>query len=444
MNLEKFKWGGMSLNEKVSRIKKYKCSNDKFSCGVQRLNKDWLFDMLKESIKEYIINKAKLKDFQKNPFFYLYDFGDINYKLNLLNSYATDNISIYYAMKANSNLEVLSYIGKHPKIKGVEIASVGELEKALGLFEPSQIIYTGPAKRPYELEASLKNRIRFLSAESLTEVYRINDLAAKQNIEKQDILIRINPNFEIKNSLKKMGGISSKMGIDEDKIKEALEEIVKLNNINVIGFHVFAASGILKYKDLLEYVDYVFGLITKIESTFKQKFSIIDFGGGLGVDYSGGSKMFDVKNFFNDLNSLVSEYKFESKELVLELGRFIVAESGYYVSQIVDIKESKGKKHILVSGGTNHIRLIKKHPIYIIPMSDAKIYSGQPSVKNEFVEIEGPLCFGEDKIDDDVYIEEANIGDLVVVSHVGAYGYSVASLEFLVHPKPIEYILNEV
>lgn len=397
---------------------------------------------MKDNIREYIGKQAKSKRFETTPFFYLYDMSVVAHKLDLLKKNGPDNVSLYYAMKANSNPAVLKFIKKRPHVKGVEIASAGELIKALKYFKHDQIIYTGPAKRPYELELSVRNKIRFVSVESLTEAYRINDLVKNLGGSPQNILIRINPNYEIKNSLKKMGGCSSKMGIDEDKIFSAVEEICSLPHCTVLGFHVFAASGVIEYRDLLDYVQYIFRLINKIEKELQKEFRIIDFGGGFGVDYSGSQKEFDIEAFFRGLKELVDRHQCGNKELVLELGRYIMAESGYYVAQIVDIKESKGKKHVLASGGVNHIRLIRKHPIFVIPVHSDSVYPHQPTIANENVEIEGPLCFGEDKIDAEAYIQEARIGDLIVISHVGAYGYNVASLEFLCHPKPYQLVKN--
>lgn len=397
--------------------------------------------MLKSNIKEFAIKRAKCNEFYKEPFFYVYDSSDIDEKLKSLEPYIGDNVSLYYAVKANSQIDLLEYVKNKRSIKGIEIASVGELHMIKELFPFEKIIYTGPAKREYELTQSIINRIRFLSTESETELYRINTLAQKFGVAKVDVLVRINPNFEIRNSLKTMGGKSSKMGIDEDKISELLKRILSLENINIIGFHVFAASGILDYKNLIEYVEYIFKTIARIEIELGRKFRVIDFGGGIGVDYQGLGRKFDVKMFFQSLQEMVKKYHFEEKELVLELGRYLVAESGYYVAQIVDIKESKGKKHVILSGGVNHLRLIRKHPIEIISMNKPEIYSGQPVVDQEYVEIEGPLCFGEDIIDENIFLPHAAIGDLVVVSDVGAYGYNVASLEFLHHAKPKEYFI---
>lgn len=397
---------------------------------------------MNDAIRDYIGEQAKSKKFGTLPFFYLYDTSDIGHKLDLLKKNALNNVSLYYAMKANPNSKILKFIKKHPAVKGVEIASSGELTKALKHFKHDQIIYTGPAKRPHELEQSVKNKIRFLSIESLTEAYRINGIVKAAGSGRQNILIRINPDYEIKNSLKKITGCSSKMGIDEDKIVCALEEIQRLPYCNILGFHVFAASGVLDYRDLLDYVEYIFGLVRKIERSLGKEFSIIDFGGGFGIDYSGSQAQFNLEGFFGGLKKLVEDWQYGDKELVLELGRYIMGESGYYVAEIVDIKESKGKKHIITSGGVNHIRLIRKHPIFVLPAHRAAVYNQQPSIAREHVEIEGPLCFGEDKIDADAYIAEARIGDLVVISHVGAYGYNVASREFLCHPKPYEVIKN--
>ena len=397
--------------------------------------------MLKENIREFILKKSNEDEFYKNSYFYVYDSSDIKDKIKSIESYIENNISLYYAMKANSQFDLMNYIKSKNIIKGFEIASVGEFNIAKELLPYEKIIYTGPAKREYELEVSIKNKIRFISVESETELNRINLLAEKLKVEKVDVLLRINPNFEIRGSLKTMGGKASKMGIDEDKIFKILKHGFYLKHINIIGFHVFAASGIIDYKYLIEYVEYIFKLVTSIESEFQQEFKIIDFGGGIGVDYEGKGRKFDLKMFFCLLQEKIQGYNFNDKEFVLELGRYFVAESGYYVAQIVDIKESKGEKYVVLSGGVNHLRLIRKQPISIISMNKPEVYKGQPKVDHEYVKIEGPLCFGEDIIDDNVFLDRAEIGDLLVVSDVGAYGYNVASLEFLHHSKPKEYFI---
>ena len=116
------------------------------------------------------------------------------------------------------------------------------------------------------------------------------------------------------------------------------------------------------------------------------------------------------------------------------------------MTEIIDIKDCKGQKHIVCAGGVNHMRLPiatdRKHPVYIIERNIPDIYEGQTIVQNEKVDIEGPLCMTEDKISWDEYIENARIGDLVVLTQSGAYCYSASTLWFLSHKLPEEIILK--
>ncbi|MEW6620686.1 MAG: alanine racemase [bacterium] len=392
---------------------------------------------MENRIKEKIIRIAQQKSFTNKPFFYLYDIKKIKKQLSMLKQSILPNVSIYYAIKANSNKEILKIIKNNKVIKGFEVASVGELEKALTEVEAAQVLFTGPGKRVPELFEAVKQRIRFINVESLTEIHRINQIAQEQKVGKVDILIRINPNYRIQNSVLEMTGFSTKLGIDERYIPEVIEQIKKIDHINVKGIHVFAASGILDYNVIVDYIKYIFNLVSWLERDV-QKLDIVDFGGGLGIDYFSTGKKFDTSAFFSELNDLIIKYKFQNKEFILELGRYIVGKAGYYVSEIIDIKESYNKKQVILSGGINHLRLIKKHPFTIIHMAKDCVYEEQPFVNKNVVDINGPLCFNGDKLYDDLFIDCAHIGDLFVVHLVGAYGYNMASLNFLEHPKPEE------
>ena len=403
---------------------------------------------MKEVINAKTINFIKevynRPDIIDNPTCYIYDLGIIKKNVELLEKYAPSQISLYYAMKANSNKKIMSFIRNFNFVKGIEIASSGELGKACKFYKANEIIFTGPGKTEKELELSIKNNIRLLNVESVVEAIRINNIAEKLNVDKVDILLRINTNYYITDAYASMAGISTKMGIDEDKYIDSFSIINKLERVNVKGIHVFAASGILEYKSLIKYVDYVFQLSTKLEKA-TGKIDIIDFGGGLGVDYSNKNRIFDVQEFFKELSILINKYQLNEKELIMELGTYIVANAGYYTSKIIDIKEIKGHKHIITAGGVNHmglpIEMRKTLPVNIIPMNNNKLYDKQTNVYNETADISGPLCMDRDKLTCDVYINNANIGDIIVYKQSGAYCYSLSVLEFLSHPYPEEIII---
>ena len=139
-------------------------------------------------------------------------------------------------------------------------------------------------------------------------------------------------------------------------------------------------------------------MVKKMEN-LGERIDIIDLGGGLGVDYTDNNISFDTKKYFIELKKLIDEYGFTNKEFILELGCYLVASAGYYLSKIVDIKESKGYKHIILAGGLNHIptaTLNGKHPFKIISMNQKKLYANQIEVIDEIVDIDGPLCTAED------------------------------------------------
>ncbi len=399
-------------------------------------------------IESYIRDAFKSNpEVVSNPTCYIYDLETISDEINEIERYKLDNVSLYYAMKANPNSEVLSHILKADVVKGIEIASIGELEKAIdvGLEDTSRVLFTGPGKTPYELREALRRHIRFINVESVVEAIRLNEIAKEEGLTNVPILLRVNINYFIDGVYEHMAGASTKLGMDECRFFEDYKIIRKLHNLNVCGLHVFAADGVLDYKVLLKYADYVFRFVKKAEEIMGD-IGVIDFGGGIGIDYTKSNQRFDTKSYFEGLKELVTEFGFENKEIILELGKVIVGRAGYYVTKIIDIKDCKGEKHIVTAGGVNHMRLPiasgRKHPVYIIPMGEEKLYEGQPVVENENVDIEGPLCMTEDKISWDEPIEKANIGDIVVLTQAGAYCYSASTLWFLSHQLPLELIVE--
>ena len=399
---------------------------------------------VKKRILDYFNKDKRIID---NPTCYFYDLVQISRQIKQIQNYAGKNVSLYYAMKANPNKEVISHVLSHECVKGIEIASTGELDIALdsGLESTDRILFTGPGKTPAELERVVRDKIRFINVESLVEAIRINEIAKKLNVDKVDILLRVNIDYFLDGASEHMAGISTKLGIDQKVFLDTFKEIQKLSHLNVCGLHVFAADGVLDYNVLLKYAENVFKYVKEIEHIIPN-IQVLDFGGGFGLDYTKENKEFDTKSFFEGLDELVHEYGFENKEMILELGKYIVGSAGYYVTEIVDIKDCKGQKHIVCAGGVNHMRLPiatdRKHPVYIIERNMPDVYKGQTIVQNEKVDIEGPLCMTEDKISWDEYIENARIGDLVVLTQSGAYCYSASTLWFLSHPLPEEIILR--
>lgn len=395
-------------------------------------------------IKDKIQSLARGEQAGKS--FYLYDTRPMAAKIAELKKLMPAQVDIYYALKANPHAEFLK-TAKDAGAKGIEIASKGEGEKAIAAgFTYDQILFTGPGKSEAELIWSVENGLHTIHIESLTEAHRLNQICEKRG-KTQDILVRVNPNFDIHGAQTKFSGDSSKFGIDEDIFRNVLGDILALPHLNFKGLHVYAASGVLQVEDLLENCRRVFNLAREIEGKYKDlQCDIIDFGGGFGIDYMETGADFSVEIYAAELQKMIDSYGFQDRRFVLELGRYLAADSGWYITDILDIKNSLGKKQVICRGGSHHFRrpvaLNINHPLVIIPQNKPKIFEAQESVKDEFVYIGGPLCNGSaDKLaPKGAQIKEANIGDILIVGYAGAYGYSMSHLDFLSHPHPDEVI----
>lgn len=391
------------------------------------------------------VNKYAAEPGQRS--FYLYDTNVMREKIAQLNSILPDSVDIYYAMKANPHMAFLIAAGES-EIAGIEIASLGEAKKAVGAgFDTRALIFTGPGKSPEELSWSVSNHVETVHIESLTEAHRLNNICGELG-QSQDILVRVNPNFHIHGAQANFSGDSSKLGIDEKRLDDILPQILELPHLNFRGLHVYAASGVLEIADLLKNCDLVFNLAKKIEAQYPDVFChVIDFGGGFGIDYLQTGRHFSPQAYAAGLSELITRFRFGDRRFVLELGRYLTADAGWYCTEILDIKESLGKKQIICAGGAHHFRrpaaLAINHPLTIVPMHSPKVFAGQEMVENESVFIGGPLCNTADKLaSKDIHIDRAEIGDFAVFSLAGAYGYSMSHLDFLSHAHPREIVIG--
>jgi diaminopimelate decarboxylase len=378
--------------------------------------------------------------------FYIYDTAPMRAKIVHLKTAMPKGVEIFYAMKANPHSAFLD-AAKQSGAAGIEIASLGEANAALAAgFTPHHLIFTGPGKSPEELEWSVKNGVRTVHLESLTEAHRLHAICRALG-KKQDVLLRVNPNFHIHGAQASFSGDPNKLGLDERKLHDHLPKILAMDHLNFLGLHVYAASGVLKVGDLLKNCELVFALAREIESTYANaRCGIIDFGGGFGVDYLETGADFSPDAYAEGLRKLIPQFGFADRTFVLELGRYLVADGGWYCTEILDIKDSLGKKQVICAGGANHFRrpaaLNINHPLMIVPMQRPPVFDGQEKVSREKTFIGGPLCSTADKLSaHDIYIEEAHIGDIAVFGLAGAYGLTMSHIEFLGHPRPEEVVL---
>jgi len=367
--------------------------------------------------------------------FYLYNQDILDRQIKRLRQQKPDNLKIYYAMKGNSNIHILKYF--KTKGLGTEIASGGELylAKQAG-FKGKDIIFTGPGKTNKELGEAVDFGIKTIHVESLNEAIRLDKICEEAK-RTQPILLRINAKFEVKTKVQ-LSGIASPFGISEEDIYEVLPEILKLKNLNFQGIHVYNASGILDYNLLLQNIKNVFKLVQQLEANLQINIPLIDFGGGLGIDYSDNNEHVDIEAFYDGMKRLIKEFEFENRKLIMEIARFLVAESGTYINRVIDKKQSRGVNFLITDGGIQHFMRTalfgENHSADLVQM--------KPNAKKEKVNVTGSLCTSIDVLLKEVELPLAEPGDFLLIKKAGCYSLNAGMNHFLSHEMPAEIMIT--
>jgi len=258
----------------------------------------------------------------------------------------------------------------------------------------------------------------------------------------------INPMQEYKKFLITTGGKSSQFGIDEEKYRDFFSCLQGMNHCNYVGIHVFSGSQCLDEETVIENIAYILQIAKKVFNDTTIELKIINFGGGFGIPYYESEKELDIDYVCSNITRQFKKFKQETGLSrcigILELGRYLVAEAGVYIARVIDLKESRGEKICVLSGGMNHnlLATIK----FGRPMGEnlkiLNLSNVDSSVKQK-VTLVGPLCTSFDVIGENVEINKPAIGHYIAIFNSGAYVYTASPLLFLSHDTPAELLLDE-
>ncbi len=375
--------------------------------------------------------------------FYLYHAGMISERVRRVREALGTEVA--YSLKANPNLAVCSLIARAGA--GGEVASSGELIVALAAgFAPEDIVFAGPAKTNEELKMSVDEGIHAVNVESLGEIERLAAIAGEAE-KTIGVGIRINPAAQLMGSGMRMGGTVGQFGIDQADLAEAVEKVLSHDSLTLRGVHVYTATQVFEVDPLLEHCRNIFEIALEAADHAGHALEMIDFGGGFGVPYFEKTSEFDLDRFGEGVRELVSGYRsdprLEGCRFLFELGRYLVADAGLYVTRVVDVKETRGRTFAVTDGGMNHHLTAtgnmgqvfrKAYPLLNLTRMDG-------AVPDEGVAVAGPCCTPLDSFGNNIPLATPEVGDLIGVFYSGAYGYSASNLGFLSHPSPAEVLL---
>ncbi|MBV8238787.1 MAG: pyridoxal-dependent decarboxylase, exosortase A system-associated [Sphingomonas sp.] len=353
---------------------------------------------------------------------------------------ALPGVDLHYAMKANPFPPLLAAIA--PLVDGIDVASAGELALALTARPAGSISFAGPGKRDAELEAAIAAGAT-LNVESANEARRA--LAIGDRLGRTPRLaVRVNPDLELKGSGMKMGGRPSPFGIDAEQAADVVRLIVA-GGADWRGFHIFAGSQALDVAAIIETQAATLALAARLAEEAGAAPPLVNLGGGFGVPYFAGDAAVDVERIGAALAEALATRAaiLADARFAIELGRWLVAEAGVYLTRVVDRKESRGETFLVVDGGLHHQLAASGNFGTVVRRNYPLAVAGRMgAAASEEVSVVGCLCTPLDRLGDRIALPPAVPGDVIAIFLAGAYGVTASPAAFLGHPPAAELMVG--
>ena len=339
---------------------------------------------------------------------------------------------ICYAVKANSNIGVLSVLAKLGS--GFDIVSGGELARVIEAGgDMSKVVFSGVGKTPEEIEFALQQGIHCFNVESEPELHRINDVASKLG-KKAPISLRINPDVDAKTHPYISTGLkANKFGIARERAVEVYSLAASLEHLNVVGMDCHIGSQLTETGPFVDALDRLLELVDEL-SAKGIEISHLDVGGGLGVTYKDETPPHPKEYAKAIAAKMVGR---EHLTLIMEPGRAIAANAGIMLTKVEFVKEGEEKSFAIVDAAMNDLIRPSLYSAWmsIIPVDE------NPAHKPHVYDVVGPICETGDFIGKDRELAIAP-GDLLAVRSAGAYGFVMAS-NYNTRCRPAELLVDK-
>jgi diaminopimelate decarboxylase len=338
---------------------------------------------------------------------------------------------ICYALKANASgalLRILAGLGA-----GADIVSGMELLAALRAgFPADRIVFAGVGKTEAELDLALLSDIGEVNVESESEVERISKAAVRLERTAR-IAVRVNPDIDPRSHPYISTGLrESKFGIDIAEAPAFLERARRRPGIEVVGVQCHIGSQITDL-DPLEESARELALLSRRLLDEGFPLHTIDIGGGLGVDYEGRG----VPSPEKLADRVIPHVQELPLTVLVEPGRSLVGPAGALLTRVIGIKESHGKRFVIVDAGMND--LLRPALYGAHHRIEPVVSSGGPASR---VDVVGPVCETGDFLARGRDLEPVEAGELLAVRDAGAYAF-VMSSNYNLRPRPAEVLVEE-
>lgn len=376
------------------------------------------------------VSITKLKEQYQTPL-YIYDEDHIRKQCQLFKSKFTHPIvksEVIYASKAFLTVGMAQLIAQEGLF--LDCVSQGEVYTALKAgFPTEKIVLHGNNKSREELLFALKSKIGIIVLDNDFEAKLLMDLVDHNYIP--NIMLRINPGIDAHtHEYIKTSTVDSKFGmsIHDPKTIEIIKILKNFPYVNFLGTHSHIGSQILEPSSFYDHAHTVLSFYKTLKDLSGVELECLNLGGGFGVKYMPLDQRLDLNvvlpKLLESIHQDAKKMGLKIPKVLIEPGRSIVAEAGYTLYTIDQIKTTLNKKHYMFIDGSmnDHIRTALYQAVY-----DAEIIGKTTSEKNILYTVAGKACESGDIIIHNILLPEAKVNDLLLVKTTGAYHYSMAS-----------------
>ena len=363
---------------------------------------------------------------------YIYDLPALKQRMAEFKDHFVSNTlktHVIYASKAFSCLAMNQLVNQFGF--SLDVVSGGELYTALqSNFDLSRVYFHGNNKSDDELNMAIELGVGTIVVDNLMEAKRLVRFCENPK-HKIHVLLRVNPGIEAHtHKYIQTAFIDSKFGIstlDTDEIKAVIDTIQTNSNLQFDGFHAHIGSQIFELDAFKAEIEKICQFVQEFQNQTKIQVRTLDFGGGFGVRYTDEDQPVEIalvcKTIVSEAEKQIAAYELSVEEICIEPGRSIIAEAGYQLYTIGDLKQTPNRNYIFVDGGmTDNIRPVLYQADY-----DFDIATNADAPKTKTVCIAGKCCESGDLLAENTLVQPYQTNDLLLVSSTGAYGYSMAS-----------------
>lgn len=338
---------------------------------------------------------------------------------------------VHYSLKANSCRAVLGTL--RDAGSGADVVSGGELFRAIRSgFRPSDVVFGGVGKTPREMEEAIASGVKLLNVESVAEL-EFADLLARRIHRTVNIGLRVNPEVAVESAHEytKTGEKGNKFGIPHDEIEHAVRSALRLKHVRLRAIVMHVGSQLRTLEAHRSGTERLLGLVDDAKVAGAVHLSYLDLGGGLPVTYSDEPDA-DLEGFGEIVRDAASR---SGLEILIEPGRFLVANAGVLLTRVLYRKRSGGTEYVVVDAGMTELvrpsHYDAFHAIEVVEPRDGEITA----------DIVGPVCESGDFLAKARRVPDVQPGDLLAVYSAGAYGFVMAS-HYNARPRAAEVLVD--